>query len=121
MGYNCDLFKIKEIKDFKFPVASLFKHERSDWHSDRINNDDGSVLFRIGDVKIHGDIEDKWLTISSIDCSGEGSGIAMDWVLEPAFEDSTGKLVVSCVWEQGDSINKLTVNNGKVSWENIDI
>ena len=121
MSYNCDTWRTKEIKDFKIPIASLFKHERSDWHPERINNNDGSVTFEIIDAELHGNIENDWLVVSSIRCSGEGSGIAMEWILEPAFQDSTGELVASCVWEGGDSINKLTVKNGKVSWEDIDI
>jgi len=45
----------------------------------------------------------------------------MNEVLEPAFKDNTGKFIASCVWEGGDSINKLIVNGGAVSWEDIEI
>jgi len=121
MSYNCDVWKTKKLDHFKFPVASLFKHSRTDWHPERINNDDRSVTFKIGEAKLHGNILDDWLIVSSIDCSGEGSGTAMDWILEPAFEDSIGELIASCIWERGDTINKLTVKDGKVSWKNIEV
>ena len=103
------------------PIASLFKSERKDWHPDRINNDDGTVTFEIMETTLHGHIENDCLVVSSIDCSGEGSGVAMNWILEPAFENSTGELIASCVWEGGDSINQITVENGKISWKNIEI
>jgi len=121
MSYNCDRWITKKIKDFKIPIMSLFKHERDDWHPERIDNNDGTVTFEIIETELRGNIENGWLVVSSIDCSGEGSGIAMDWILEPAFQNSTGELVASCVWEGGDTINKLTVKDGKVSWVDIDI
>lgn len=121
MSYNCDMWKTKLINNFKIPIASLYKHHRDDWHPERINNDDGSVIFEIGETKLHGIIENEWLVVKSIKCTGEGSGTAMDFILEPAFEDSVGELIASLIWEKGDTINELTVKDGKVSWENIEI
>jgi len=121
MSYNCTRWKTKLINNFKIPVASLYKHPRDDWHPDRINNDDGSVTLRIIESSLHGIIEDDWFVVKSIDCSREGSGTAMNYILEPAFKDSVGELIASLIWEGGDSINKLTVKDGKVSWKNIDL
>jgi hypothetical protein len=122
MSYNCDTWKVKKLKDFKIPVASLFKHSRNDWHPEIIHDADGGVTFEImSNVCIGGFIKDNWLTVSFIDCSGEGSGIGMNMILEPAFEDSTGELIASCVWEGGDSINRIIVKDGEVSWEDIEI
>jgi hypothetical protein len=121
MSYNCDTFKIKKIKDLRIPLSSLHKHDRSDWHLDRINNEDGSVTFVSCEVTMNGIIEDDTFVCKKIDCSGEGSGTTMNWIIEPALKDSTGELIASCVWEGGDSINKLTVKDGNVSWEDIEI
>ncbi len=57
--------------------------------------------------------------IDSIDCSGEGSGAVMHHNIEPALKDSRGTLIAVCIWEGGDSINKLTVKDGHVKWEAI--
>ena len=119
MSYNCDLWKTKELKDFKILVANLLQHKN--WNFDLRNNNDGSFTLYNMETEIHGHIKDKWLTVSSINCSGEGSGTILNMILEPAFENSTGKLVASCIWEGGDAINRITVENGKISWENIDI
>jgi len=121
MSYNCDTWKTKKLENFKIPVASLFKHKRNDWHPERINNNDGTVTFTIMESELHGHIENDCLVVSSIDCSGEGSGVAMNWILEPAFEDSTGELIASCVWEGGDSITQLIVKNGTIEWKEIEI
>ena len=121
MSYNCDQFNLKKIENFIIPVDSLFKSERSDWHPERINNDDGSTTFSFGEPELSGKIEGKMFRCNDIDCSGEGSGFIMDEILEPAFKDSKGTLIASCVWEGGDSINRLTVLGGKVLWEDIEI
>lgn len=122
MSYNCDTWKTKELKDLRIPIASLFKHDREDWHPERINDDDGTVEFRIMDgVFVRGTIDGDYVAVSMIECSGEGSGTGMHWILEPALKDSTGKLIASCVWEGGDSINRITVDDGLVSWEDIEI
>ena len=121
MGYDINTFKVKKIENLKIPVASLFKHSRSDWHPDQQNNDDDSVTFSIIESEFSGVIVEDIFICQSIDCSGEGSGTVMDWILEPALKDSTGELVASCVWEGGDTINQLIVKNGSVEWKDIEI
>ena len=121
MSYNIDTFKVRELDGLIIPVASLYKCNRSDWHPDREDNDDGTVTFINCETEIHGTIQGDFLFVEKIDCHGEGSGTVMDWMLEPAFKDSTGRLVASCVWERGDSINQLVVDKGEVHWNDIDI
>ena len=121
MSYNIDVFKVKRLEDFRIPVASLYKHERSDWHPERRNNDDGTFTFEMMEGEMSGVIENDVLLVHSINCSGEGSGTSMDWILEPAFKESTGILIASCIWEAGDTINQLRVENGEVEWVNIEI
>lgn len=122
MSYNVDTWKTKELVELRIPIASLFKHEREDWHPERTNNDDGTVTFSVMEgSEIHGKIEGNFLVVDSITACGEGSGTALHWIFEPALEDSTGKLVASRVWEGGDSIDKLTVENGKIESTPIEI
>jgi len=121
MSYNCDTFKVKQIENFCIPIQSFFKHKRTDQHPERINHDDGTVTLSFGEFCLFGKIKNNIFVCEDIDISGEGSGWIMNEVLEPAFRDSTGKLIASCVWEGGDSINRLIVDDGNVSWENIEI
>lgn len=122
MSYNCNTWKTKELNDLRIPIASMFKHDREDWHPKRINNDDSTVEFRImNGVIVRGTIDGEFVAVSAIECHGEGSGTAMNWIIEPALKDSTGRLVASCVWEGGDSINRIIVDEGSVSWEEVEI
>jgi len=122
MGYNVDTWKTKELDNLRVPVASLFKHERSDWHPARQDKADGTTVFCVMEgSKLRGKIEGDTLVVSSIESYGEGSGTSLNWIIEPALQDSTGKLVAVRVWEGGDSIDRFTVIDGVVTSENIEL
>ena len=121
MSYNINTFILKKLENLKIPVASLYKHDRKDWHPDRQNNDDGTVTFFMLESKMSGIIEGNIFLCQSIKLQGEGSGTSIALILKPALEDSTGELIASCVWEDGDTINRLIVKDGNVVWENIEI
>lgn len=122
MSYNIDTFIVKQLEDLKIPVSSFFIHERDDWHPEKKIDENGKLTLLCGcGQEIVGVVDGDMINIESISMSGEGSGTFVNWILESALKHSTGKLVASCVWEGGDSIKKLTVNNGKVEWEEIDI
>jgi hypothetical protein len=121
MSYNIDTFKLKKLESFSFPVASLYKNEREDWHPERHNKDDGTVEFNNMETTISGTIENDVFYMKEISCTGEGSGTVMNDMLEPAFKESKGVLIASCVWEGGDSINRIKVNDGNVQWIDIEI
>lgn len=123
MSYNIDTFKLKKIENFNIPLDSFFKHERTDWHPTIERQEDGSLVICSGSdsIKLHGAITNGMFHCTHLSCHGEGSGTFMHWILEPAFGDSTGELIASCVWEGGDSINQLRVKDGNVTWVDIDI
>ena len=64
---------------------------------------------------------DKVLHVSEIAIHGEGSGTLLDWIIGPALKDSTGRLVATRVWEGGDTIDRLIVNDGEVGFEGIEL
>jgi hypothetical protein len=123
MSSNIDTFELKQIKNLVIPVKSLYKHEREDWHPEEKLGEgkDSSVRFEWGEsVYIDGLVIDGSLYVKSIELSGECSGTAIDWIIEPALKDGTGTLVASCVWVCGD-INQLQVNDGNIEWVDIKI
>ena len=120
MSYDITFWKTKELVDLRIPVASLYKHERTDWHPDREDRDDVTV-FRIGEFKIAGAVQDDWLHVADIQGHGCCSGTAADWIFDTALADSTGRLVAARVWEGGDSIDRLTVIDGVVTKEPIEL
>lgn len=125
MSYNVDTWKTKELVDLRIPVASLYKSERKDWHPKQINHGAGlgRVLFQVfnDSSSIGGQIAGDVLHVTHIVAHGEGSGSALRLIIEPALADSTGKLVASRVWEGGDSIDVLTVVDGVLTVEEIDV
>lgn len=122
MSYNITNWKVKILETLIIPVNSLFKHEREDWHPTKETNKDGTVTFTIMEGSyLTGKVSSKMFKISEIECWGEGSGTAMEWIIGPALEDSKGKLEAVCIWEGGDTIDQLIVENGKVIWEKVEL
>lgn len=121
MSYNVDTWKTKQLNRLRIPLASFFKHARKDWHPEKEFDQAGHLTLICCESEIKGTIENDILTVDSIKCAGEGSGTFIDWILNPALADSTGELVATCVWEGGDTINRLTVTDGKVDWEDIEL
>lgn len=121
VAYNISKWKTKKLTDLRIPVASFFKHNRSDWHPEREDAPDGLTTFHLMESYIIGRIDGVILCVTDIKMSGEGSGRFVNWILEPALKDSSGELMASCVWEGGDSINQIRVKDGKVEWVDIDI
>lgn len=121
MSYDIDTYKIKKLEGLSIPCQAFHDSPRQDWHPVKVVNDDGTVTLEFLGGVITGKIADGKLNVSTFDISGEGSGFEMDEIIEPALKQSTGKLEVSYVWEGGDAINKLIVNDGTVKWEDIEI
>lgn len=121
MSYNIDLFKVKKLDNLLIPVAAFYKHGRSDWHPEHVIEESGITVFKNMESYVSGKVVDGILEVSAIECSGEGSGCVMRYMIEPALSESLGILIVSCVWEGGDSINQLRVNDGVINWETIEI
>jgi len=122
MSYNIDTFKIKKLENLEIPLLAFFGHDRSDWHPEKEYDENGKLTLNCGcGQEISGTVENNVLKVDGMEMHGEGSGTFVDWILEPALKKSTGILEASCVWEGGDTINRLIVNNGNVKWEDIEI
>lgn len=118
----------KKLDTLIIPLSSFFKSKRIDWHPKRTDCDKGGLptiieLTLFDSIIINGPLVSKFATeflyVRDIKVLGEGSDAFMRLILEPALKDSTGELIVSCIWEGGDEINQLVVKNGKVEWYDI--
>jgi hypothetical protein len=124
MSYNIDTFKVKQLEDLTIPVPSLYAHPRKDLHPTKMFSEQNADWVRFQFMEhcfIEGSVIDGTIHVKSIDWCGEGSGNDMHDILEPALKNSTGVLIASCVWEGGDSLDQLRVDNGKVEWVDIEI
>ena len=126
MSYNISSQKVKKLENFKFPIASLYdKCKRDDWKPNQPKIKDlerNLVTIEFGcEQHITGILDNGILSVTEFDFTGEGSGVAMDYVLENAFKDSTGLLQAILVWEGGDTIEAFKVENGVISQNDIDL
>lgn len=60
------------------------------------------------------------VVVQEISLWGESSGRFLD-VLIPILEKSTGQMRAVLIWEGGDSVERLIIENGAVSREEIDL
>jgi hypothetical protein len=121
MSYNIDTWKTKTLQDFKIPLKVVQALP-------------GVVVkfksFPDGEVKATGlaegfELRGTWysidlLRVTSLKLRGEGSGWAWEYLLG-ALGQSEGTLVAVQVWEGGDTITRLTVVNGDVKEEKVEI
>lgn len=124
MSYNIDTFKVKKLENLVIPTAYFYEHNRKDFHPKKVlgENDDSCIRFEFSEsCFVEGPVIDGIVQVKSINFCGEFSGTSMNEVFEPALENSTGVLIASCVWEGGDTVNQLRVENGEVEWVDIDI
>ena len=95
MSYNICRFGVKKIKNFKFNEASEIEEPE---------------IFEI--------YYDEKGYVEDIDFAGERSGRYWDGFYE-LLKDSTGYLKAIIVWEDGDSVIELTIDEGIAKTERL--
>lgn len=125
MSYDIDTIKVKKLENFVIPIKAFYEGVREDWMPDQpkiefpITNE-VSITCGFGQ-KIKGLLREGNLHVTSFNLTGEGSGSLMREVIENAFKQSTGILEMVMVWEGGDSITKMTVIDGDVKEEGVEL
>ena len=118
MSYNITKWKTKEISNLLIPLKVI-----ADLPYTYIEVD-GAHVYAKGlseGFEIAGNIVDGLVVeVAKIRTSDDGSGSTWQEFLR-MLEESRGTLVATQIWEGGDSISKLTVNNGVVMQEEIEL
>lgn len=118
MSYNIDNFKIKEIENFRIPIKEFDKIVfRKDFDFD--TNEIKIESDYCEECEFEGIVKDGIIELSKMTICGEGSGHFMATIGEALLEKSTGKLVARLIWEEGDSVENLMVENGIIDREKI--
>ena len=118
MSYNIDAWKTKTINNLYIPleaVRNLRDTEIILKEENYIEVEGLSEMF-----ELIGQLDGKNVQVLKIYTGGEGSGSTWE-DFKQMLTQSKGKLVATQVWEGGDSITKLIVNDGQVKEENIEI
>lgn len=124
MSFNISRFKLKEFKNLRIPVEALFPKGAENYHPERVNNDDGSTEFILSPGGgLAGVIDDEgYLNVNDVgDITDDGSGYVMEDILIPALKQSTGAIVFTLIWESGEHIESIVVNNGDIHRITIDV
>ena len=60
------------------------------------------------------------LLITEMHLTGEGSGSLYNYFLESLFKQTEGEYSALWVWEGGDTVESVTITDGKISAEEVD-
>jgi len=118
MSYNITKWKTKEISNLLIPLKVIADLpytyiELDGTHVDAKGLSEGFEL--VGNI-----IDNTVVEVAKIRTSGGGSGSTWQEFIR-MLEESRGTLVAIQVWEGGDSITKLTVNNCEVVEEPVEL
>jgi hypothetical protein len=117
MSYNIDTWRTKTLEDLVIPMDAI----KALPYVEISNNEDEVHIGGTTDCfEMVGLWDNGMLSVEKIEYSGEGSGHCWD-AFKNMLSKSTGNLVAAQVWEGGDSITRLTVKDGVVSEENVEI
>lgn len=122
MSYNIDTWKTKELKDFSIPLIEL-KEEEDYLEKPELDLETGLLSFagRSEGFELQGHKDGDVLVVERILNYGEASGTMQKYLEEDIFPHSTGLLHAVLIWEGGDSITRLTVKDGFVTSEGIEL
>jgi hypothetical protein len=119
---NIGRWKVKRQAELILPIAALY--EQGDRHFGKPELDIATgmhTLYGTDSTYIRGEIKGERIRVLEMECEGEESGATYHETLLPALKRSTGIYEVVCVWEGGDSITRLTVHDGVVTEEKIEL
>lgn len=116
MSFNIDNWKVKEMADFRIPMDVLTKsYEVETDHRKK------TTFVEICEGEVEGDVVDGWFVPRVFKLYGEASGTAMDDLVDNVFPRSRGTLKAVLVWEGGEMIERISVIDGVVDREEIDL
>lgn len=119
MSSNIDRWTTKTLDNLVIPYEAFFRHARHDWHPEDprvVDTETGEVVLDCGcEQGIYGILSNGRFKVTKFDMDGEGSGTFIEWILKPALEESTGRLEAVLIWEGGDVIERLSVQDGVIT------
>ena len=106
MSYNIDTWKTKELRNFRIEMTALrFKEDYLDHPTVDVQTGILTFTGRAEGFELH----------------GEGSGTVQEYLKEAVYPCSTGLLSAVLVWEGGDTIEWLTIKDGVITEEEIEL
>jgi len=117
MSYNISSWKTKRLEQLVIPLKSLSENAEL-----TIKGEETIITVPLSEGRgVVGILADKNLLVREINLYGEFSGSDYRYVLLPALRESMGFLEAVLIWERSDSITRLTVKDGEVVEENVEL
>lgn len=116
MSYNVTGFALKKLDSFTLPYAAVLEASEGS-----VNNNGGVMTldsFPVEGMEIVGALDGERLTVTDISYSGEYSGTYWEH-FEELLTQSTGTLKARIVWEGGDTVEVVTIENGMITREEL--
>jgi len=131
MSYNISSFRTKRLEQLSIPFAALtvLSQELVDrgWGSHlsaeiRVKEKELAVYIDFVEGEgVVGVLSGTNVIVREICLMGEASGTAYREILLPALKTSTGILEAVLIWEGGESITRLIVNDGEVIEQDVEL
>lgn len=112
MSYNIDAFKIKKLENFKISVKDF---DKKVFGNPEIDLETNEIKFESNNCEVcefKGTLINGYVELNKISIYGEGSGHFMATIGDKLFKKSTGTLVARLTWEEGNSVENLTIIDG---------
>ncbi len=118
MSYNISSWNTKKIDSLSIPLGVI---QGLDYTKVELQEENRISAVGLSEMfQLTGVLEGENVQVSKICTGSEGSGSTWESFVE-MLRQSKGELIATQVWEGGDSITKLTVKDGKVIEEDIEI
>ena len=117
MSYNVTGWAIKKLDAFTLPYKDVL--EMTDYTARQQDGIYTFNAFEVEGMEIIGTLENDRIIVSDLSYSGEYSGTYWDIGFEPILLKSTGTMRARVVWEGGDAVEVVTVENGVISREDL--
>lgn len=116
MSYNVTGFALKKLDNFTLPYAAVLEASEGD-----VNINDGVLTFDsfpVEGMEIIGTLDGEHLNVTDVSYYGEYSCTYWN-EFEKLLNQSTGTLKARIVWEGGDSVEVVTIENGVITREDL--
>ena len=118
MSYNIDSFRVKKLENFKIAAKDF---DKKVFGRPQIDLETNEILFE-GDCEtceFEGILKDDFVELTKIQISGEGSGGFMIECGDALLKKSTGTLIATLTWERGDTVERISIIDGKKETEEL--
>jgi hypothetical protein len=124
MSYNITSVKRIKIDELYLKLSSIYDEKFGDWMPEKGEYDPKTDKMTIScgcEQEITGQIVGNEFKVSEMYLSGEGSGTFWRDVMATILKTSRGKFSATFIWEGGDSVERITVEDGVITVKEVDL